>query len=177
MPGPPVDREITSQTSRSRSSAHGVVEAQYGNYYCGTIVGMTCDAKSQDEPIEGIATPDDKTIVFTLERPTGDLLYRLAQPATYAVPEEVAGCFDKAGDYGRFLISSGPYMFMGSEDLDITSCDTMKSIDGWDPDSHMYLVRNPNWDAETDDVRMPTSTGGRHHQHEPRGQLQQAPQR
>ncbi|HEU4353974.1 MAG TPA: ABC transporter substrate-binding protein [Actinomycetota bacterium] len=161
MFGPPVDREITSQDiafAFQRINTASLV-AQYGNYYCGTIVGMTCDAKSQDDPIEGIATPDDKTIVFTLERPTGDLLYRLAQPATYAMPPEVAGCFDKAGDYGRFLISSGPYMFMGSEDLDITSCDTMKPIDGWDPDSHMWLVRNPNYDKATDDVRLSNFDG------------------
>ena len=161
MFAPPVDREITSQDiayAFQRINTASLV-AQYGNYYCGTIVGMTCDAKSPDEPIEGIETPDNKTIVFTLERPTGDLLYRLAMPATYAIPEEVAGCFDQAGDYGRFLISSGPYMFKGSDQLDITSCDTMKPIEGWDPDSHMYVVRNPNWDPETDDIRLANFDG------------------
>jgi peptide/nickel transport system substrate-binding protein len=161
MFAPPVDREITSQDiayAFQRINTESLV-AQYGNYYCGTIVGMTCDAKSPDEPIEGIETPDDKTIVFTLERPTGDMLFRLAMPATYAIPEEVAGCFDRAGDYGRFLISSGPYMLKGSEDLDITSCDTMKPIEGWNPDSHMHVVRNPNWDPETDDVRLANFDG------------------
>jgi peptide/nickel transport system substrate-binding protein len=155
MWGPPVNREITSQDvayAFQRINTASLV-AQYGNYYCGTIVGMTCDAKSPDEPIEGIETPDDKTIVFTLERPTGDLLYRLAQPAAFAFPPEVAGCFTQAGDYGRYLISSGPYMIVGSEDLDITSCDTLEPISGYDPDKHMWLERNPNWDPETDDVR------------------------
>ena len=161
MFAPPVDREITSQDiayAFQRINTESLV-AQYGNYYCGTIVGMTCDAKSPDDPIEGIATPDDKTIVFTLERPTGDLLYRLAQPATYAFPPEVAGCFTKAGDYGRYLIASGPYMINGSEDLDITSCDTMDPIRGYDPDKFLQLVRNPNWDKATDDYRLANFDG------------------
>ena len=161
MFAPPVDREITSHDvayAFQRINTASLV-AQYGNYYCGTIVGMTCDAKSPDTPIEGIATPDDKTIVFTLERPTGDLLYRFAQPATFAIPEEVAGCFTQAGDYGRYLIAAGPYMIMGSENLDISSCDTMEPISGYDPDKHMYLVRNPNWSSDTDDVRAANFDG------------------
>jgi len=161
MFGPPVNREITSQDiafAFQRINTESLI-AQYGNYYCGTIVGMDCSAKSQDEPIEGIETPDDKTIVFTLERPTGDMIYRLAQPATYAIPQEVAGCFDKAGDYGRYLIASGPYMINGSDQLDITSCDTLEPISGYDPDKFMQLVRNPNWDPETDDVRLANFDG------------------
>ncbi len=161
MWGPPLDRAITSGDvayAFHRMNTASLV-AQYGNYYCGTIVGMTCDAKSPDDPIEGIATPDDQTIVFTLERPTGDLLYRLAQPAAFAIPEEVAGCFTKAGDYGRYLIASGPYMIIGSEDLDISSCDTLKPISGYDPDSHLFLTRNPNWDTATDDVRAANIDG------------------
>jgi peptide/nickel transport system substrate-binding protein len=152
---PPVNREVTSadilyafQRINTASLA-----AQYGNYYCGTIVGMTCNEKSVDTPIEGITTPDDHTIVFTLERPTGDFLYRLAMPATSAIPKEVAGCFTQAGDYGRYVVSSGPYMIMGSDKADATSCDTLKPFSGYDPDKFMYLVRNPNYDPSTDDLR------------------------
>jgi len=159
--GPPVDRPITSADvayAFQRINTESLV-AQYGNYYCGTIVGMTCDAKSPDEPIEGIQTPDDKTIVFTLERPTGDLLYRLAMPAATPMPEEVAGCFTRAGDYGRYLVSSGPYMIMGSDAQDATSCDTLEPLSGYDPDAFLYLERNPSYDAATDDYRLANFDG------------------
>lgn len=155
MFGPPLDRPITSKDvayAFQRINTASLV-AQYGNYYCGTIVGMACDAKSSDEPISGIETPNDQTIVFHLERPTGDFVYRLAMPATAPIPPEVGSCFQKAGDYGRFIISSGPYMIMGADQLDTTSCDTMTAISGFDPDKHLLLVRNPDWDPSTDDNR------------------------
>jgi peptide/nickel transport system substrate-binding protein len=153
--GPPVSRPITSADvafAFQRINTESLI-AQYGNYYCGTIVGMDCAGKSQDDPISGIETPDDKTITFNLEQPTGDLLYRLAQPAAFPIPPEVGSCFTKAGDYGRFLISSGPYMIQGADELDITSCDTMEPISGYNPDEFKYLVRNPNYDQATDDLR------------------------
>jgi peptide/nickel transport system substrate-binding protein len=151
----PLSRPVTSADvafAFQRINTKSLI-AQYGNYYCGTIVGMDCNAKSQTDPIEGITTPDDKTIVFQLERPTGDFLYRLAQPAAAPVPPEVAGCFDKAGDYGRYVMSDGPYMFLGSDQLDVTSCDTLKPVSGYEPEKFMYMVRNPSYDQATDDNR------------------------
>src|SRR6266516_3653477 len=67
------------------------------------------------KPISGIETPDDSTIIFNLTKPVGDFLYRVSMPATAPIPQEVAKCFTKAGDYGRYVISSGPYMLKGSE--------------------------------------------------------------
>jgi peptide/nickel transport system substrate-binding protein len=72
--------------------------------------------------------------------------------ATAPMPREVAGCFDKAGDYGRYVIASGPYMLEGSDQLDATSCDTLKPISGYDPNASMALVRNPSYDPATDDT-------------------------
>jgi peptide/nickel transport system substrate-binding protein len=115
---------------------------------------MDCAGQSQEDPIEGIETPDDSTIVFHLERPTGDILYRLAQPAAAPVPPEVAGCFDEAGEYGRYVMSNGPYMLLGSDGLDASSCDTLEPISGYDPDRFMYAVRNPSYDQATDDQRQ-----------------------
>ena len=114
---------------------------------------MDCSGKDQNDPVEGIETPDDSTIVFHLERPTGDILYRLAQPAAAPIPPEVAGCFDEAGEYGRYVMSNGPYMLLGSDEMDISSCDTLKPISGYDPDRFMYFVRNPNYDQATDEYR------------------------
>jgi peptide/nickel transport system substrate-binding protein len=159
MFGPPVSRAVTSKDiayafQRINTTS---LTAQYGNYYDGVIKGMDGSAKSPETPIPGIETPDDQTIVFHLTKPTGDLLFRLAMPATAAVPSEVAKCFTKAGDYGRFVISSGPYMIKGEDALDTSSCSALKSnpISGYNPDKFMVFVRNPNYDASTDspDVR------------------------
>jgi peptide/nickel transport system substrate-binding protein len=153
--GPPLDRDVTSADvayAFQRINTAPLV-AQYGFYYFGVIKGMDGKAKSADQKISGIETPDDSTVIFNLEKPTGDLLYRLSMPAAAPIPEEVGKCFKKAGDYGRYLISNGPYMIQGSDKLDITSCDTMKPISGFDPSKKITLVRNPNYDQATDDTR------------------------
>ncbi len=149
--GPPLSRTITSKDIEyafERINAAPLV-AQYGFYYCGVIRGMDCKAP-RPQRVEGIETPDDTTLVFHLAQPTGDFLYRLTMPATAPIPQEVAKCFTKAGDYGRFVIASGPYMIKGSDQLDVSSCDAMKPIAGFDPSKKLVMVRNPNFDQATD---------------------------
>jgi peptide/nickel transport system substrate-binding protein len=151
---PPVNRAITSKDIEyafERINTAALV-AQYGQYYFGTIKGMDGKAKSP-APISGIETPDDSTIIFHLDKPQGDFLYRLSMAATAPVPQEVAKCFTKAGDYGRFIISSGPYMLKGSDQLQTTSCSAMKPIAGFDPSKQITLVRNPNYAQNTDNLR------------------------
>jgi len=150
--GPPLNREVTShdiEYAFERINTKPLV-AQYGFYYDGVIKGMDGQAKSP-QPISGIETPDDHTIIFHLTAVTGDFLYRVAMPAAGAIPKEVAGCFNKAGDYGRYVISSGPYMLKGEDQLDTSSCSSLKPISGYDPDKFMVFVRNPNYDPSTDD--------------------------
>jgi peptide/nickel transport system substrate-binding protein len=151
--GPPLDRPITSADVKYAFTRIGTKDlvAQYGFYYLDTIKGMRdlYDGKAND--ISGIETPDDKTIVFHLTEPTGDFLFRLGMPAAAPVPQEVASCFTKAGDYGRYVISSGPYMLKGSDQLDVSSCDTMKPLEGYQPDQTIDMVRNPDYDPSTDD--------------------------
>lgn len=154
MFGPPLNRAVTShdiEYAFERINL-GTLAAQYGNYYCaptGVIKGMTCQAKTL-APISGISTPDDTHIIFHLSAPEGDFLYRLAMPATAAVPQEVAKCFTNAGEYGRDVISSGPYMIMGEDKLNISSCNTIKPISGYNPNKGMTLVRNPAYVAASD---------------------------
>src|SRR6266568_2675776 len=126
--GPPVNRAITSKDvafAFQRIDSKPLV-AQYGFYYDGTVVGMdgAVDKPADQISISGITTPDDSTIVFKLAKPTGDFLYRLAMPAAAPIPPEVGKCFTKAGDYGRDLVSSGPYMFLGADQVDASSCST-----------------------------------------------------
>jgi peptide/nickel transport system substrate-binding protein len=152
---PPLDRAVTSKDvayAFQRMNTAPLV-AQYGFYYYGTIKGMDGKAKSADTKISGIETPDDSTIIFNLDKPTGDFLYRLSMPAAAPIPEEVGKCFKKAGDYGRYVMSSGSYMIQGADKLDISSCDAMKPISGFDPSKSITLVRNPNYDQATDTTR------------------------
>lgn len=150
--GPPVDRAITSAdiVTAFERIADPDVSAQYGFYYS-TIEGFDAYADGSAPSISGIATPDDRTVRFTLTKPVGDFVYQLAMPATAPVPAEVGDCHTKAGEYGRYVIASGPYMLAGSDDLDITSCATQRPISGYDPTSRLTLVRNPGYDPATDD--------------------------
>ena len=151
MFGPPVDRPITSQDvayAFERIDSRPEV-AQYAFYYDGTIVGMH-QHSGPPTPISGIQTPNASTIVFHLTRPTGDFLYRLAMPAAAPIPREVAKCFPTAGGYGRDVVSSGPYMIQGADKVDISSCSSIKPMSGFDPSSHLTLVRNPQYDPSTD---------------------------
>jgi peptide/nickel transport system substrate-binding protein len=153
--GPPVNRAITSKDiayAFQRINTQPLA-AQYGFYYFGVVKGMDGKAKSADTKVSGIETPDDQTIIFRLEKPTGDFGYRLALAATAPIPQEVAKCHTKAGDYGRYLISSGPYMIQGSDQLKIDSCAAQKPISGFDPSKKLYLVRNPSYDQSTDTLR------------------------
>jgi peptide/nickel transport system substrate-binding protein len=181
--GPPVNRAITSKDiayAFQRMNTLRLV-AQYGFYYVGTIKGMTGRA-AHPTPVSGISTPDLKTIVFHLTRPTGDFLDRLAMPATAPIPPEVGKCFTRAGDYGRDVMASGPYMIQGSPNVNISSCGAIRPIAGFVPSAKMILVRNPNYDPDTDspqvrhayldgvDIRIDTNTR-RIFQHIRSGQL------
>ena len=126
--------------------------AQYGSYY-DVIKGMAAFAEGKAKTISGIRTPNSRTVAFDLTAPTGDFRYRLAMPAAGPLPREVAGCFTKAAEYGRYLIASGPYMLAGSDKLDASTCAAVKAsgpISGFDGERTLDLVRNPAYDAKTD---------------------------
>ena len=150
--GPPVNREITSQDVKYAMErlANPKNGGQYA-FYFPVIKGWSAYSKGEGKSISGIRTPNAKTIVFDLTQPTGDFLMRLGMPATYPMPKEVAKCFDgKAGAYGRYVIASGPYMIEGSDNLNISSCKSMKPISGFDGQTKLTLVRNPNYNVRTD---------------------------
>jgi peptide/nickel transport system substrate-binding protein len=152
--GPPLNREITSKDILFAFERIGTpsVVAQYAFYY-NVIKGMQAFEAGTAKVIQGIRTPDPKTIVFNLTVPTGDFRYRLAMPAAGPEPQEVAGCFTQPNQYGRYLISSGPYMIAGSDKLNPASCATITAsggISGFDGTTKLDLVRNPAYSASTD---------------------------
>jgi peptide/nickel transport system substrate-binding protein len=150
--GPPLSREITSKDFAfefDRLANPDIGSFGYPLYY-EVIKGFKEVEDGKAKHVSGIETPDDKTIVFHLTKPAGDFVYRLAMAAAGPIPEEVAGCFKKAGEYGRYVISSGPYMIEGSDQLDASSCDTLKPLPGYNPETQLILVRNPDYDPATD---------------------------
>jgi peptide/nickel transport system substrate-binding protein len=150
--GPPVSRPITADdvVYAMERIANEDVAAQYPYYYTPTIEGMAEFASGDARSISGIDTPDDRTIVFHLVEPTGDFLYRMAMPAAGPIPREIGECFEQAGQYGRYLVSSGPYMVEGADEMDTTSCRAIEPHPGFDPNRELILVRNPDYDPATD---------------------------
>jgi peptide/nickel transport system substrate-binding protein len=161
--GPPVNRAITSQDVRYAVErlARPKNGAQYGFYYP-IIQGFDKYAAGEAKSISGIKTPNAKTISFTLTKPAGDFPFRMTMPAVAPMPKEVAGCFEgKPGGYGRYVIASGPYMIEGTDELDISSCKTLKPISGYDGKTSLTLVRNPNYRASTDSKKARESNPDR----------------
>jgi peptide/nickel transport system substrate-binding protein len=150
--GPPVNRAVTSKDilysfERMAKPKNG---AQYGFYY-DVIKGFTDYGAGKAKTISGIETPSANKIIFNLTVPTGDFLYRVSMPATGPIPQEVAKCFEgRPGAYGKDLVSSGPYMIAGAQSVKISSCSALKPMSGFDGQTHLQLVRNPNYDPASD---------------------------
>lgn len=82
--------------------------------------------------LASIQTPDDKTIVFKLNRPVGDFPYM----ATFPLMSPVPRAKDNGVTYDNHPVASGPY-----------------KIQSYQRGKQMTLVRNEHWDPETDEVR------------------------
>ena len=155
--GPPVNRTVTSKDvayamNRLANPKDG---GQYSFYYT-VISGWNAVANGTAKTVSGIETPNDNTIVFHLTKPTGDFNLRMSMPATAPIPEEVGKCFEgKPGDYGRDVVSSGPYMIQGADKVSIASCSALKPMSGYDGanGNHIILVRNPEYNQSTDQYR------------------------
>jgi peptide/nickel transport system substrate-binding protein len=142
---PPVDREVASKDVKyafeRAFSAH--VASPYASLYFGDIVGAPAKPGAIAD-IPGIRTPDDRTIVFRLSRPTALLLTQaLAMPISTPVPEEYARRFDAKtpSTYDQHVAFTGPYMYRH---------DGSGKLVGHKPGKVIELVRNPNWDRRTD---------------------------
>jgi peptide/nickel transport system substrate-binding protein len=152
--GPPYGTEITAndlirgfeRLADPQGSAGG-----YPTYYF-PIKGFESVYQQKAKAISGLSAPDPKTLVIQLTQPTGDMGYRLAMPAVSPIPKGADVGHEK--DYGQYLVSSGPYMFQGSQDLNFhLPPDEQTPVAGNNPDRSYVLVRNPDWDPSTDDLR------------------------
>jgi peptide/nickel transport system substrate-binding protein len=143
---PPVDREVVSADVKyaiERAFTPNVA-GPYVNAYMADLTGLKAFQDGDAKEISGIKTPDDETIVFELERPRGAILAgALAMPVSAPVPKEYAEEFDKKtpSAYGQRQVATGPYMVEN---------DASGKLTGYTPAQEIRLVRNPNWDPETD---------------------------
>lgn len=82
--------------------------------------------------LASIQTPDERTLVFRLNRPYADFDHIMALPSSSPVPQDA----DTGVEYGEDPVSSGPY-----------------AISSIEPLLGIVLDRNPEWDPATDSVR------------------------
>ncbi|MET9546135.1 ABC transporter substrate-binding protein [Streptomyces sp. NPDC006627] len=83
--------------------------------------------------LESIETPDERTIVFHLNKPEGEFPFLATQTQFAPVPKSK----DKGTKYEEHPVSSGPYKVVRNEN------------DG----ERLRLERNPHWSAKTDPER------------------------
>jgi ABC-type transport system substrate-binding protein len=162
--GPPLeDVEITARDfvrSLHRLLAAGVYEASWFAWEFSDIEGAAAYTAGEAASITGLEAPDDHTLVINLTAPAGGLGARLAEPASAPVPPDPLhpdapfGIAEGAdGGYGRFLISSGPYMLEGSEALDFSVPAADRAAVAGIASGRLTLVRNPSWDPASDELR------------------------
>lgn len=149
---PPVDREVTSADVKyalERALMPGVGNG-YAGIYLKDISGYkeAAAAAKKDPTVapewSGIETPDDSTLVLNLDKPTAAVVVQaLSLPISAPVPEEYAKKFDAetTSTYADNVVASGPYMIEN---------DAQGKLTGYQPNKLISLIRNPNWDAETD---------------------------
>ena len=144
---PPVNREVTS--ADVKYALERIFLPQVGNGYATTyfsgIEGNVEYTEGKAKEISGIETPDPQTIVLKLTEPSFAISSgnALALPGSAPVPKEVAEKYDK-GDtsrYGQYVAFTGPYMI---------KADGKGKLTGWQPGKQIELVRNPNWNRDSD---------------------------
>ena len=133
------------------------IDTNYG-YNHSAIDGFDAFAAGKAETIAGLEAPDDRTLRIHLTQPTGDLAARLALPHTTPIPPTGSGARLGAAaglsEYGPFLASTGPYMYEGSDRVDLTQPSSEREpAEGYDLPRSLTLVRNPSWDPASDPLR------------------------
>ena len=86
--------------------------------------------------LSSVATPDDRTIVFHLNKPFADWNYVMALPLSTPVPQSVDQGPEGGDNYQQNPVATGPYQ-----------------ISQYEPGKITKLVRNGNWDQSTDPFR------------------------
>jgi peptide/nickel transport system substrate-binding protein len=128
------------------------------NFYYNVIEGFEDFGAGKADSIKGLETPDDSTLVVKLTAPAGYLPYLFSMHASAPIPPNgdapLGAAEGHTRDYGRFLVATGPYQFLGAENMDFSvPADEQTPVAGYVPGKSVQLVRNPNYDPATDGLR------------------------
>ena len=149
MFGDPLNREIVAQdfvNAINRLSDPEINSPGYPFFFT-DIKGFS---EAEGDQVEGVSAPDDKTFVVELSAPNPDVPYLFAMHATTPMPTELIESHYGAVELGQFWVSSGPYQWAGSADVDLEG---KTPATGMDIGKSYVFERNPSWDPATDDIR------------------------
>ena len=160
---PPLeDVEITARDFvRSFHRLLGIPEVESSGWFLFLdIQGAREYSSGKADSISGLETPDAHTLVIHLTRPGGDLGARLALPITTPLPphpndpDARFGVAEGLDDYGPFLVSSGPYIVEGADEIDFSQPPARREPARGLDEKLITLVRNPAWDEASDPLNL-----------------------
>ena len=122
--GPPVNRAVTSEGRRSTRCSGSPTRRTAASTPSTTPSSRagTLRGRQGEDRSPASRRPNATTIVFNADdsRPATSSTAWRCRP-TAPIPAEVGKCFEgKAGEYGRDVVSTGPYMIEGSDEVDIS---------------------------------------------------------
>ncbi len=143
---PPVNREVVADDIKYaiERGFSGHIANAYVGLYMSALKGAPSQPTDSVPDIPGIQTPDPHTIVLKLTRPEAPtVIGAMSLPITVPVPRSYAAPFDAHNPttYGQHVAFTGPYMI---------EHDASGKLTGYKPGRSIVLVRNPNWNAKTD---------------------------
>jgi peptide/nickel transport system substrate-binding protein len=145
---PPVNREVVSADVKyaiERGFSTNV-QSGYARSYFGDLEGAPAKRVPLDRlpSFAGLQTPDRRTLVLKLTKPVAErVAAALSMPLTVPVPREYAERYDRRNPsaYDNHVAFTGPYMVANN---------ASGSLTGHEAGRRIRLVRNPNWERESD---------------------------
>jgi peptide/nickel transport system substrate-binding protein len=144
---PPVDRAVVADDVEYaiERAFSANVPSGYATSYFGDITGSPDEPSKGVKDIPGVTATDDTTIEIKLDRPVGESVAQaLVMPITVPVPRDYAEKYDakSPSEYDQYVAFTGPYM--------VKNDPSTGKVTGRDPGKRIELVRNPNWNKDTD---------------------------
>jgi peptide/nickel transport system substrate-binding protein len=160
-------QDIIRATERTLTPAPKAIQEWSGpllgggavQYFSPVIQGADDFSKGKADSISGLEAPDAHTLRVRLTQAVGDLDYRFSLGVTAPIPPNPFRPDAKLGvaeghegdGYERVHVSSGPYMYEGSQSIDFSKPpDQQQPASGYGTHT---LVRNPSWNAASDPLR------------------------
>jgi peptide/nickel transport system substrate-binding protein len=142
---PPVNREVTA--ADVVYAFERVANPNVANpYYLGYLESVEGMKTAKGGPLPGVKATDKYTIQIKLTKPQAPIVVAsMVLPWSAPVPEEYAKKFDakKPSEYVNYQVATGPYMLKADKSGKVLG-------NGYQPGKSATLVRNPNWNASTD---------------------------